>query len=213
MKKYLSTALALICAVLVISVVVIKHGDNAQHESDASAIADFSNRLDSAQLQIATCNGNILKLSNSLDESQTTALMFSNQLMESQSTIALDAEQITNLSRQIAQLASDKQTLSQSLVGLNSQMTNQVADLTTQIASTQASLDLANKNYALLENRFRIDVAERVVAERKFNNLLELKSQIQKLKQNPAEEISAGDIYADLDVEVKSNAFHVIFPN
>ena len=56
-------------------------------------------------------------------------------------------------------------------------------------------------------------MAERVVVERKFNNLSELKAQMEKLKNNPAAEISAGSIFAGLDVEVKSNAFHVISPD
>ena len=56
-------------------------------------------------------------------------------------------------------------------------------------------------------------MAERVVVERKFYNLAELQAQMQKLKRHPAEEISAGSIYAGLDVEVKSNGtVHVIAP-
>jgi len=56
-------------------------------------------------------------------------------------------------------------------------------------------------------------VAERVVVERKFNNPPELKAQLENLKQNPAGVISAEGIYAGLDVEVKSNSFHVISPD
>jgi hypothetical protein len=56
-------------------------------------------------------------------------------------------------------------------------------------------------------------VAERIVAERKFNNLLELQSQMEKLKKNPADAITEEGIYAGLDVEVKSNKFHVISPD
>ena len=93
-------------------------------------------------------------------------------------------------------------------------LTYQMAGLTGQIALTQASLDQANKNYALLENRLRIDVAERAVMERKFYNLAELQAQIQYLERHPPEVISADSIYANLDVEVKSNgALHVISPN
>ncbi len=214
MKQYLSIALALVCAALVISLIVVKSGDNAQHENDANAIADFSNRLDTAQTQIAAGNGMILIFSNSLDESRSESLAFSNQLVAAQSTIARDAEQITSLNRQVAEVKSENQTLSQHFADLNDQMTNQVAELTQQIASTQAALDAANKNYTLLENRFRIDVAERVVVERRFYNLSELQAQIQRLKEDPfTRQISEQNIYAGLDVEVKSNSFHVISPN
>jgi chromosome segregation ATPase len=192
----------------------MKSGDNAQHENDAGAIADFSNRLDSAQMQIAAGNGTILTFSNSLNESQSAALAFSNQLTEAQSTIALDAEQITNLNRQVAGVESENQTLGDRVMDLTNQMTVQIASLTRQIALTQTNLDQANKNYALLENRLRRDVAERLVVQRKFYNLAELQAQIQSIKDDPfVQQISEQSIYAGLDVEVQSNSFHVISPN
>ncbi len=209
MKHYLSSALALACAVLVISLIVIKRGDKAQHENDAGALADFSNRLDSAQIQIATCNGTILTLSNRLDESRSASLTFSNHLVEAESTMVLGAEQITNLNQQVAEVESENQTFGRRVM----ELTNQLAGLTSQIALTGASLDRANSNYALLENRLRRDVAERTVMERKFNNPSELQAQMQHLKKHPAEVISADSIYAGLEVEVKSNSFHVLSPN
>ncbi len=208
MKQYSSIALALVCTVLVISLIVVKRGDNAQHENDAGALAGCSNQLTLAQAQITGCHEMILALSNRLDESLSASLAASNHLAEAQSAMALDAEQITNLTGQVAAVESEKQTLDQRVLDL----TNQTAGLTRQIALTGAGLDRANKDYALLENRLRRDVAERVVVERKFNNPLELQAQMQNLKKHPAEVISAGSIYAGLDVEVKSNAFHVIAP-
>jgi peptidoglycan hydrolase CwlO-like protein len=209
MKLVLPIVLALVCAGLVISLVVIKRGDNARHENDAGAIDDFSNRLTSAQTQIAAGNGTILTLSNNLDESLSAALTFSNHLTEAEAAIVLDTEQITNLNRRVAEVESENQTLGRRVMTL----TNQMAGLTSQIASNEASLKQADKDYALLENRLRIDVAERIVMERKFNNPMELQTQMQKLKQNPTGVISADSIYAGLDVEVKSNTFHVIAPN
>jgi chromosome segregation ATPase len=210
MKQFLSPVLALVCTVLVISLIVMKRGDNAQHENDAGAIAGFSNQLTSAQVQIASCNGTILTLSNRLDESLSASLTFSNHLIEAESAIFLDTEQITNLNQHVAEMESENQTLGRRVMDL----TNQIASLMGQITLTRASLDQANTNYALLENRLRRDVAERIVVERKFNNLLELQAQMQKLKKNPAEAISSESIYAGLGVEVKSNGtFHVISPD
>jgi chromosome segregation ATPase len=210
MKQYLSIVLALVCTVLVISLIVMKRGDNARHENDAGAIAGFSNQLTSAQVQIASCNGTILTLSNRFDESRSVSLSFSNHLIEAESTIVLDTEQITNLNQHIAEMESENQTLGRRVMDL----TNQMASLTGQITLTGASLDQANTNYAHLENRLRRDVAERIIVERKFNNLLELQAQMQKLKKNPADVISSESIYAGLGVEVKSNGtFHVISPD
>jgi len=212
MKNYLSMALALACAVLVISLVMMKRGDDAQHESDAGAFADVSNQLNSAVAEIATCNGTILTFSNSLSESQSASLTFSNQLMEAQSTIAQDAEQITNVSQRLAAVESEKQTLDQRVMDLNSQMTNQIADLAGRLATTRTDLDQLTKGCLLLEDRFRRDVAERVVAERKFNNLSALQDQMKYLKKNPAGAITAEGIYKGLDIVVKSNTFYVYSP-
>jgi chromosome segregation ATPase len=209
MKHYLPIVLAIACTALVISLVVIKRGDNAQHENDAGALASCSNQLTLAQAQIVGCNEMILALSNRLDQSQSATLTFSNQLMEAESNLVLASEQITNLTRQVAEVESENQTFGQRVMDL----TNQMAGLTRQIALTGASLDEANTNYTLLENRLRRDVAERTVVERKFNNPSELQAQMQYLKKHPAEVISADSIYAGLEVEVKSNTFHVLSPN
>jgi chromosome segregation ATPase len=216
MKQFLSIALAAACAVLVISLIVVKRGDDAQHDTDTGAITDFSNRLDSAQTQIAFCTGTMLTLTNTindisknLDDSRSASTAFSNQLAVAQSAIASQTDQIAGLNRQIADAAAQNQTLSQHILDL----TNQIAGLASQLALANTNLNQAAKDYALLENRLRRDVAERLVAERKFTNLLELQAQIEKLKKNPADAISAQSIYAGLDVEVKSNAFHVISPD
>ncbi|HYA78880.1 MAG TPA: hypothetical protein VED19_00035 [Candidatus Nitrosopolaris sp.] len=209
MKYFLSTALALVCLGLVISVVMMKRGADAQHDSDAGTIADFSNRLDSAQIEVAFGKGTILTLSNRLDECQSAALTFSNHLMEAESAMARDTEQITNLNRQFAAAELENQTLNQRVTDL----TNQVAGFTSQIALTETNLSQAYKDYALLENRLRRDVAERVVMQRKFNNLPALQAQMEYLKSHPGGQTSAEKIYFGLDVEVKSNAFHVIVPD
>ena len=209
MKHYLPIVLAIACAALVVSLVVIKRGDNAQHDSDTGAINDFSNQLDSAQTEVAFCKGTLLTLSNLLDQSQSASLTFSNQLTEAESNLVLATGQITNLTQQVAAVESENQTNGERIMDL----TNQMAGLAGQIALTTASLGQANTNYALLENRLRRDVAERTVVERKFNNPSELQAQLQYLKQHPAEEVSADGILAGLDVEVKSNVFHVIAPN
>jgi chromosome segregation ATPase len=215
MKQYLSTALALVCTVLVVSLIVTKRGDDAQHQTDAGAITDFSNRLDSTQTQIAICNGTILTFSNNLNECQSALLTSSNQLMKAESSIALDSEQITNLNRQVAEMESKNQTLQTTLGRQVTDLTNQVDGLTKQVALTDAALDQAHKDYGLLENRLRQDVAARVIVERKFDNPSELKAQLENLKVwSPADVVSADSILAGLDVEVNSNGtFHVLSPN
>ena len=92
-------------------------------------------------------------------------------------------------------------------------LTRQTNELTNQVASARASLLQANKDYVLLENRFRRDVAERVIVERKFNNRTELKAQIEYLLWNPTQEISEDRIREGLNVVVQSNLCYVIAPS
>ncbi|HEY5040602.1 MAG TPA: hypothetical protein VIK53_01205 [Verrucomicrobiae bacterium] len=221
MKSFLSTILALVAVVLVVSLVLMKRSDNAQHETDAGAINDYSNRLDSAQTKIAIGNGTILTLSNSLNECQSASLTLSNHLGATESAKALDTERITSLNRHVAELETENQSLSRRLDQRVMELTDQMAVLTSQLASTQASLTQTNKDlvqaykdYGLLENRLRRDVAERVVLERKYHNVSELQARMQYIKANPDELISAESIYSGLDVEVNSNGTaHVISPN
>ena len=228
MKQYLSLALVAVSILLAVALLVIKHGDQAQMDKDAGTITDYSNHLDTAQAQVAAREGSLLTLSNTLaetsltlsnrlDESLSASLTLSNHLIEAESTIVLDTEQITNLNRHVAEMESENQTLGRRVMDL----TNQVAALSQRIALTEASLTQTNqdlvqarKDYALLDNRFRRDVAERVVVERRFNTLAEVQAQEQKLQKQGAPWVTPQSIYAGLEVEVKSNGVaHVISPD
>jgi chromosome segregation ATPase len=220
MKQYLSIILTVVCLVLVIALFLMKHSDDAQHDSETSSITDFSNQLDLAQMHLSICNGTALIFSNNLNDSQSALLTFSNQLTQAGSVAALDGEQITNLNQQVMDVKSENQTLAQHLVDLTGQTSNQLAGLTRQLTTTQASLAETNKDFAqlgkdyvLLENRFRMDVAERLVVERKFNNFQALQAQLRNVKSKPPGVISAQSIYAGLNVEVRSNGtVHVLTP-
>lgn len=214
MKQYFSTALALVCIVLVAALILVKRSDDEQHQTDTGSITDFSNQLWSAQTQIAIGRGTILTLSNNLDEARSAFLTFSNQLTDAQAGLARDAEKITGLTQQVADLKSQNEAESETSSQRIMELTNQTASLTMRLAETETNLAAADKNYLLLENRFRRDVAERVVMDRKFNNPAELQAQMDRLKKHPAEAISVESIYAGLDVEVNSNgSFHVLSEN
>jgi len=206
-----------VCVLLAIGLVVIKHGDSADLDAATGTIVDFSNRLDTAQVQLTAGAGTVLTLSNSLAEYATTALTLSNQLTEAQSAIARQTGQITNLSGQVTAVTADNQALSASLL----EATNQLTAVTAQLARTEASLTQTNqdlvqlrKDDALLQNRLQRDVAERVVIQRKFYNPEALQAQMNKLKEYGGSlDVTADKIYTGLDMEVRSNGtVHVIAP-
>jgi chromosome segregation ATPase len=214
MKLFLSIAAVVVIFGLAVTLAMTKRNDTAQLDTATGTIADFSNRLDSAQIRIAEREGSILALSNTLSNTLTecaaTSLTLSNQLTEAESTNALQAEQITSLNRQLAAAASEKQALNQNLLDL----TNQMAALTQRITLTETNLAQAGKDYAELEYRFLEDVAARTIVERRFNNLAEVQTQERKLQKIGAPWVTPESIYAGLNVEVKSNGVvHVLAPD
>jgi predicted nucleic acid-binding Zn-ribbon protein len=213
MKHSLTVILGLLCLGLAIALFSSKRDNDEQHAKDAETISSASNLLSSAWREVAAVKGNVSTLSNQLEISQSAALTFSNQLIEAQSALAIAKEtserQITDLKAQSAQLETEKQASSQRIA----ELTNHISDLTNQIASAQTNLLQASKEYALLENRFRRDVAERVIVERRFNNRSELKARLEYLQWNPVLEISEDRIREGLNVVVgKSNLCYVIAP-
>jgi chromosome segregation ATPase len=213
-KHLLTVILGVLCLGLAIALFKSKGDSDAQHEKDAETITNATNLLSSAWKEVAAVKGNVSTLSNRLETSHSTALTYSNELIETKSALANTKEslerQITDLKGQSTQqLEAEKQASSQRIA----ELTNHVSDLTNQIASAQASLLQASKEYALLENRFRRDVAERVIVERKFNNRTELKARLEYLQWNPVLEISEDRIREGLNVVVgKSNLCYVIAP-
>jgi chromosome segregation ATPase len=217
MKTYSIIALAVVSVVLAVVLFTTRNADNAQLAAATGAIVDFSNRLDTAEMHVSERNGSLIILSNILAECQSASAAVSNRLTEAQSTLALNAEQIAKLTRQVAAANTENQALNQRVLGL----TNQVAGISGQLAQTQVSLTRTNqdlvqagKDYALLENRFRRDVAERVLVEHKFNTYAIVKAQLKKLYSNSVPYSTPESIYAGLNVEVKSNGeCHVIWPD
>ena len=217
MKHLSSVILGLVCLGLAVSLFVSKRNNDAQHESDAEAITSVSNLLSSCQTEVAAFKEEAITLSNRLETCQSTSLTLSNELMEGKSALATTKEgldrQITDLNRQITRQTTQSETEKQASNQRIADLANQNAELTNQIASARASLLQANKDYVLLDNRFRRDVAERVIVERKFNNRTELKAQIEYLLWNPSKEISEDRIREGLNVVVgRSNLCYVIAP-
>lgn len=211
MKLFLPIVLGVICIALVVFLMKTTKNDNARHDADVATIASYSNRLDAAESELNARGAALLTLSNRLDASGSTSLALSNQLANAQSTVQLQSGQITHLNQQLAAVTAEKLILDEQRTSL----TRQADVLTNQLAQTKTALAQASNDYASLENRFRIDVAERLVIQRKFYNPEALQAQMDKLKSHLGIfDVTADQIYAGLGVEVQSNGtVHVISPN
>jgi hypothetical protein len=196
MKLFLPITLGVVCIALAVFLHKTQKDDAARHDEDVSSIVSYSNRLDAAETQLNTRDQVILTLSNRLNECSSASLALSHQLAEARGTVQNQSGQITNLNQQRVRL------------------TDQVAVFSNKLGLTEATLSQANKDYALLDNRLRRDIATRIVAERRFNNPAELQAQLQMLKTNPPAIITADAILAGLNIEVRSNGLcHVIAPD
>jgi peptidoglycan hydrolase CwlO-like protein len=216
MKTYLTIVLSAVSVGLLAVLFVTKHGDNAQIEAGNTSLADCSNRLDTAQTQLAARDSQIVGLNSALAEASTAALASSNLLAEAQGKILLQNELMTGLNHRLDDAKKEQANLATQIDGLNAQ----IASVSNQLTATQASLTQTNtalvqsqKDYAALEGKFRQDVAARTVAERRFNNLIEVQAQEKKLMKSGAAWVTPESIYAGLNVEVLSNGnVHVIAP-
>jgi chromosome segregation ATPase len=217
MKTILLVLFGIVSLALAIVLYTTEQGDTKQHNTDNASILDLSNDLNSVQAQVAASSVTINTLSNSLTESQSGSLSLSNQLVDSQSALSHNVEQIASLNTKLAGMVTTNEAVNQhatELAGQVAALTQQLSLIQTNLAGTTKTLAQANQDYYLLENRFRADVAERVVFQRKFYNPLELQEQLERLKVDPSGEVTSDMIYAGLDVEVRSNGtFHVMEPN
>ena len=223
MKHWLTAVLGVVCIGLAVFLFVSKRDSDAQHDKDVEAFTSVSNLLSSSQMEVEAFKGQMTTLSNGLQSCQSTSLTFSNELAEAKSDRAVlttakeDLDrQVTDLKGQITRQGAELETAKQAARASSQRitdMTYRIGELTNQLALVQGSLAQANKDYVLLENRFRRDVAERVITERKFNNRTELKSQLEYLQWNPSQEISENRIREGLNVVVgRSNLCYVIAP-
>lgn len=210
MKLALIIVLALVAGGLAFWLFQTKQQATAQFAADAGVITDFSNQVNAAQAEIVRRDGSLVTLSNALAECSVSAQAISNQLAAVQADNLQQTEKITGLDHQVAQLTTEKQALFQQAA----ELTNQLTAVQTKLTQTAASLTEVSRQFGLLENRFRRDVAERTVLERRFNMIPELDAQIAKLQLHPGEWPSPESIYAGLGVEVLSNGnVHVISPD
>ena len=217
MKSILLVILGIVSLALAVTLYLTKQSDSAQHTTDGAAILDLSNELSTAQAQYAANSDTIITLSNSLAQAQSGSLALSNQLADAQSSLSSNADQIASLNTKVSEIETTNEAVNQhatALAGQVTALTQQLSLTQTNLAGVNEALAQANDQYGLLENRFRINVAERVVMQRKFYNPRELQKQLDSLKNFPSVEVSDDMIYAGLDVEVRSNGtFHVIKPN
>ena len=177
---------------LAIALFATKQQSEDLHTKDVSSIVNYSNQVVAATEQISELRQVNLDLTNdlSLTRSQLTIAQekieqLSNNLINVEVTLentsallAIAQNQITNLHVKVTDLEWHNKSLEQNA----QELTNTIAQLNATIADTERKLAKETKNRAYLEKELQKQIALRTELEGKFNNLVEVRAQIRKLR-------------------------------
>jgi predicted nucleic acid-binding Zn-ribbon protein len=177
--------LVVVAVVLLVALFAIKKQDENQHVKDATAILEFSNQLDTANINLNDLRQVNLMLTNDLESTRQTLTAASNTLAETSSQLAgakveieSDQNMITNLNGRIGDLETQNKTLDDRATMLS----NNIVVLDAKIAATQRLLATAQTNNAFLSAELQKQMAEKAELERKFSDVDAVRAQLSKLR-------------------------------
>ena len=190
--------LAVACVGLAVVLVVFKNKAETQQTEAAAKILDFSNQITEATARIEDLDQRNLILSNNLATTRQTSLTVSNQLSEqlteAAGTLAATAAsnqiaqlQITNLKERISGLDesnADLEAQNQALDQRANLLSNTIAAMDAQINLTRAKLATSETNNAFLDAELKRQIAARDELQRKFNDLVVVREQARKLRDD-----------------------------
>jgi predicted RNase H-like nuclease (RuvC/YqgF family) len=184
-RKTAIAILVVACVVLAVSLIILQTMSSKQHESDANTILQFSNELDTANVNLNDTRQVNLQLNSDLATNRVLAAGLSNQLDETsqqlagaQSNLQTAQLQITNLDQHVSDLEAQNEVLDQRA----DELSNTIAQLNTQITDTQMKLAVSQTNNVYLEGELQKQVAQKEELQHKFNDLNDVRQQVRKLK-------------------------------
>ena len=173
------------CAALAIALVATKKSAADERKDTVAAMLDFSNQLVNARDAINDLSQVNLKLTNDLAVSRQQELEFSNNYAETAAALAgtkfslqSAQEKITGLDDRVADLESQNQALGQNAASLS----NQLAGANDEMAGAQQKLADAETNNVFLVAELQKQMAQKNEMEQKFNDPVELRAQIKKVR-------------------------------
>ncbi len=174
------------CAGLGISLFATKKQGDEQHATDIASINVFSNQVVEVNDHVKELNQANLALNNDLTQARQQSAELSNNIVQVNATLeetrvslATAQTQITNLNDQVTTLEARNAALNERAV----QLTNDLVQLNELIEVTKAKLAHSEKNNAYLQDALQKQMALKAELEHKFNDINEVRAQIQKLKE------------------------------
>jgi len=184
--KFVIVALTVICAGLAVALIASKNTTGDQLKNNSAAILDFSNQLVTAGENLDELRQVNLRLTNDLAAVQRQASRLSNSLNEASSGLATAKATLQGAQEQIANLngrVTDLEAQNKALDDRADSLSNTIVALNTQIADTQQKLANSETNNAFLEKELQQQIAQRAELQRKFEDVNEIRAQIKKLRE------------------------------
>lgn len=177
--------LVVVCVGLAIALIAVKSGADDQHKKDSDTIGELSNEWAQASYTNDELRQVNLTLHSDLDATNQLAVTLSSTLVEASNTLAAAesslqgaTNQITDLNDRIKDLMAQNEVLDQHADSLS----NTIVTLNSQIADTEQKLASSQTNNAFLTAELQRQMTEKAELERKFNDLSEVRDQVKKLK-------------------------------
>jgi chromosome segregation ATPase len=174
--------LVVVAVGLLIVLFATKKQADDQHIKDVTAILEFSNQLDTANINLNDQRQVNLMLTNDLESTRQVLMETSNnlsgQLEGAKAEIENDQNLITNLNGRI----SDLETQNKALDGRATMLSNNIVELDAKIAATQQLLATTQTNNAFLATELQKQMAEKAELERKFSDVDAVRAQLSKLR-------------------------------
>jgi chromosome segregation ATPase len=186
MKTKIFIAVLLVIAIgLCIGLISVKNQAEEQHKQYADQIAIASNQLSETSLKLEEQKQTNLNLTNDLAARRDDIAKYSNSLTEVKGNLAkteadLAAQKAETAKRdaRIADLEAQTNALDKQAIDLKTSIGN----LETQITDTQKKLDAAQGDKAFLQGELKRLIAEKTELENRFQDLVVLRAQVKKLK-------------------------------
>lgn len=180
--KFGIIALVVVSVGLLIALIATKKQADDMHVKDAASILEFSNQLDTANINLNDLRQVNLMLTNDLESTRQVFAAASNtlsgELAGAKVQIESDQDQITNLNGRIGDLETQNKALDDRATTLS----NNMVALDAQIAATQQQLATSETNNAFLAAELQKQMTQKAELERRFNDLDAVRGQLKKLR-------------------------------
>ena len=173
---------AVICAGLAVALFATKKKATDEKTKYEDSISYFSNKVVKVTEDLAEQRNLSTQLYNDLSNRDEHITALSGQLSQSEESFKAAQERIARETARIADLESQNQALDERALDLSTTITN----LNMAIEETQRKLNAAEGDKAFLEKELQRLMTEKAELERQFNDLVVLRTQVKKLKEELA---------------------------